>query len=707
MKRTLRIDIETFSSYDLPKVGVYRYVEAPDFEVMLFGYKWTGTKVPFPTACLDWLSGRLSYKYGKAEVQAHVKRCLDSLADEPTGDICKAYPPSLIRALVDPEVIKTAFNANFERTCLAEWLGVPMPPEQWRCTMVKSLYCGLPGDLFRVGQVLKTSTQKMAGGKALIHYFCKPCKPTKKNGQRTRNYPQHDPEKWALFRDVYCPADVDTEEAIDQRVSKVEMPEVEWRAWAQDQRINDRGIPVNTTLVESATKIGVDVKNSLLQRARDLTGIQNPNSVQQLVKWLNEEIEPLATGVPAVAALNKKTLPIIENLVLPDSKAAQLLDLRKRLAKASVSKYDAALRSTCKDGRLRGAVQFYGANRTGRWAGRLVQVHNMVVQKYSLFGATKKGEGADMLDLARDLVINTGDYRAVEMLYDDPMMVLSQLCRTMFEAPKHKVFGPVDFSAIEARGLAWKAKEQWRLDVFNGDGRIYEASAARMFKVPLASITKHSPYRAKGKVAELALGYGGGEGALINMGALEMGLTLQELDPLKVLWRSENRRITKLWWDVGDAAMLCVRTGKRQDAHGIGFRMHCGMLLMRLDSGRELCYVRPLIEDGYYGDEVTYEGMDQVTKQWVRMSSYGPKWIENWDQAFCRDLLRDKMLRMEECGLGEYIAFHVHDEVVPELPDPKILSKIEAIFAEPVPWALGMPLRGDGYITPYYVKEDD
>lgn len=692
--KKLRIDLETYSSVDLKKCGVYRYSEARDFQVLLFGYKWIETGFnPTPSRALEWVH------YDRDTMRAYAKRCLDPLDDLDGVDrqLLARVPPHLIQALVDPTVVKIAFNASFERVCLSALLGIYLDPAQWRCTMVKSLYCGLPGDLARVGQVLRARVQKDRVGFSLIRYFCMPCKPTKKNGMRTRNMPWHDPEKWELFKQYNC-TDIDSEEAIDERVSKIEMPEIEWRAYAQDQRMNDRGIPVNKRLVEAAIKVGNEAKLRLNGEIKRITGVTNANSVKQLVAWLNEEIPEFRPGVPAVSSLNKKTIPLLQNMVDPDSKAERLLQLRTRVAKASVAKYDAALRSICSDNRLRGAGQFYGANRTGRWAARLVQYQNMIKTDYSLLPD---------LDAAREVLINTADYDVIERLWDDPMMVLAQLTRSMFECTDGRQFCPIDFKAIEARALAWKAKEKWRLDVFNGDGRIYEASAARMFKIPLSSITKGSPYRAKGKVAELALGYGGGEGALVNMGALEMGIPYQDLDPLKVLWRQENQRIVKLWWDVGDAAMACVRTGKRQDVHGIGFRMHLNCLLMRLDSGRELVYVKPRIEEGNFGDEVTYEGMDQTTKQWVRINSYGPKWIENWDQAFCRDLLRDKLLMMEEQGLDEYIDFTVHDEVVPEIDDPNIKGKLEKIFSAPVSWAPGMPLAGDAYLTPYYIKEDD
>lgn len=711
---TLRVDIETFSSYELKKVGVYRYVEAPDFAVMLFGYKRPGQ----PTVVLDW-SGLERW-----ELQAYVADALkigSEMAAARHRDVAAVFPADVLRDLLDNSKAKHAFNANFERTCLAKFLGVPMPPEAWRCTMVHALYCGLPGDLARVGLVLKAKIQKKEGGAALITYFCKPCKPTKRNGGRTRNLPHHDPAKWSQFV-TYCGVDVDSEEAIALRLVKIPLPAQEQRAWELDQRINDRGVAVDRRMAAGAVAIDNVVKTRLLKEAAEITGLSNPNSMEQLKGWLNSEVFD-ELGMP-ITSLDKKALPGILLHVESGSIVDRVLEIRRMTSKSSVSKYLAALTALCADGRLRGMLQFYGANRTGRWAARLVQIHNLVKNDYSL---------VPDFDVVRE-IISQGDADMLELLFGDALLALSQCVRCMFIAPQAKlpvqrteaqlewiddcvfppspratrVLGPVDFSAIEARALAWKAKEEWRLEVFRTHGRIYEASASTMFGIPLDKIKKGSPERQKGKVAELALGYGGGEGALVQMGALEMGLTLEELDPLKHAWRAANRKITKLWWDVGDAAMACVKTGRRTEAHGISFRIHARVLCMRLDSGRELCYIRPMIEEGKYGDNITYEGMDQVTKQWTRIFTYGPKLIENWDQAFCRDLLLEKMLAMEEAGLGDLIAFHVHDEVVPEVEiGSNTLGKIERIFAAPVRWAPGMPLRGDGYLTPFYVKEND
>lgn len=696
--KNLRVDIETFSSFDLPKVGVYRYAEAPDFEVMLFGYQIDDE----PVRCID-------LTLPDPETGVYLR---DLFLDPLTGKqaprweidqmIARMLPEEVLWAMTSPEVMKHAWNANFERVCLRKFFYESMDPAQWRCSMVSALYCGLPGKLEDAGRVLNAKIQKDPVGRALINYFCKPCKPTKKNGHRTRNLPHHDPERWALFRDVYCPKDVASERALADRFAKSPVPEIEWHYWALNQTMNDKGTLVDRPLIAQAIKADNIAKQHLTEEAIQLTGLTNPNSVEQLKGWLTKELDDDLYLLPKgeITQLTKKTIPQIIQIT-DDAAVQRVLELRLELGRASVKKYTAMDRAVCDDGRIRGIQQFYGANRTGRDAGRIVQFQNMASNKL------------EDLNLCRELLLS-GDFDLMEAFFGSISFPLSQLVRTALIAKYQHVFAPVDFSAIEARGLAWVANEEWRMEVFRTHGQIYEASASQMFKVPWSEFQayidrgKKHPLRQKGKIAELALGYWGGTGALITMGALEMGLTLEELQPLVDRFREANPNIKKFTYAMGDAALKCVRTGQRVDVDkGIRFRIHAGMLLMRLQSGRELHYVKPGIEyeDGF-GDGVTYWGVDQKTRQWCKLRGYGGKWVENWDQAFCRDLLYYKLARLEDEGLHDYVNFHVHDEVVPEIPPGKgIRQKIERVFGESVPWAPGMPLRGDGFETPYYQKD--
>lgn len=574
----LSVDIETFSSIDLTKCGVYAYTEAPDFEILLFGYAFDDE----PIRVID----------------------INLNTDE-------LLPDYVYDALINPDVIKTAFNANFERICIAKHFGLEMPPEQWRCSSVLALTLGLPTKLEEVAKVMKLQQQKDTAGKNLIRYFSIPCKPTKANGQRTRNRPEHAPEKWAQFK-AYCAQDVEVERTIRKTLERFPVLPVEQKLWCLDQRINDGGIRVDPNLVTHAIACDTAYQERRVEEAARLTGLDNPKSVAQLKAWL------LETEGLEVESLNKETVP--ELLKQAESETVKrVLGLRQEMAKTSVKKYQAMDRARCKDDRIRGLLQFYGANRTGRWAGRLVQVQNLPQNKLK------------DLDLARQLLAG-GEYDTLELLFESVPGVLSQLIRTAFiPSPGHR-FIVADFSAIEARVIAWLAGEKWRLDVFNTHGKIYEASASAMFKVPIEEITKGNPLRQKGKIAELALGYQGGKGALITMGALNMGLDEEELPGLVTSWRKANPAIVQFWWDVEKAAIEAVREKKAvQLHHGLVFSYESGILFIRLPSGRRLAYVRPKIQTNEHFDKpsLTYEGVEQGKKQWGRLYTYGGKLVEN------------------------------------------------------------------------------
>ena len=667
----LRIDIETYSSVDLKKAGMHRYVESPDFEVLLFGYAFNEK----PVQVVD-------------------------LAQR------EALPDRVQRALWDPAVRKTAYNAAFETTCLSRHFGRPMDITQWECTSVHALYLGLPGNLADVGRVvgLAADQQKKSSGWALIRYFCLPCKPTKSNGGRTRNRPHHDPAKWDLFKE-YCAGDVVAEREIARKIDKFPVPAQEWKLWHLDQRMMNTGVLVDRELVQSAIECDTIVREKLTQEAMQLTGLSNPNSRAQLLAWLQEEEDE------EISDLTKKTVPkLLENT---DSDVVRrVLELRQELAKTSVSKYRAMERVACSDDAVRGLTQFYGANRTGRWAGRLVQVQNLPQNKLK------------DLYIAREL-IKARDLTAVEMLFGSVADTLSQLIRTAFVARPGKRFVPVDFSAIEARVVAWLAWCEWRLEVFKTHGKIYEASAEQMFKLPPGSVTKKSPYRQRGKVAELALGYQGGAGALKTMGALEMGVPEEELEPIKQAWRDANPEVVDLWYALEGAAKDAVR--RKSDVHMyiagrramLSFVCESGFLFIKLPSGRRLAYVKPRIqgEDLYRekadgsryvvasAGSLTYEGMDQKTKQWTRLPTYGGKLLENITQAIARDCLAEAMLAIDKAGFTQL--FTVHDEIIVESDQPDALKAVEEIMGRPIPWAPGLPLRGDGFETPYYMKEID
>ena len=643
--RTLSIDIETYSSVDLAKSGVYRYAEAPDFEILLFGYSVDAG----PVQVVDFACG-------------------------------EKIPKEIQQAILDNNVTKWAFNAQFERICLSKYFGIHLAPDSWRCTMVWSAYLGLPLSLEGAAIVTGADKKKLTKGKELIRYFSVPCKPTVTNGGRTRNLPEHAPEKWNSFK-AYNLRDVEVELSIQEKLQKFPMPEEEWNNYILDQQINDRGIQLDLELVKKAIQCDEKVREELTSRLKELTDLDNPNSVVQMKSWLSEKgLETDSLDKASVKALLKEAP---EHL-------SEVLELRQLLAKSSVKKYTAMENAVCTDGRARGLLQFYGANRTGRFAGRLIQVQNLPQNHLS------------DLEQARRLV-RGGHFDALEILYDSIPGVLSELIRTAFVPKKGYKFIVADFSAIEARVIAWLAGETWRNEVFATHGKIYEASASQMFKVPLEEVTKGSPLRQKGKIAELALGYGGSVGALKAMGALDMGLTEEELKPLVYAWRNANPNIVRLWWDVDRAVKEAVTERCRTETHRIRFEYRSGMLLIWLPSGRQLTYVKPRIGINSFGSEaVTYEGVG-ATKKWERIESYGPKFVENIVQAISRDLLCHSMRNLDESGLN--IVMHVHDEVVLEVPLEICVQDVCVLMGQVPPWAHGLLLRADGFECDFYKKD--
>jgi DNA polymerase len=644
--RTLALDLETFSSVNLIKAGVYAYTSATDFEILLF-----------------------AYAFDDEEVQ---------LIDLVQGERVSA---EILKALTDDTITKTAFNANFERTALSKYFGIKLHPDAWQCTAVQSAMLGLPLSLEGVGAVLGLEKQKLKEGKDLIRYFCSPCKPAKTNDNRTRNLPCHALEKWEQFKG-YCKRDVEVERDIRKKLMKYPIRGHEQKLYILDQEINDRGILIDTQLVQQAIACDIEHKADTFTQAQRLTGLDNPNSVAQLKVWLLEnDVE--------VESLSKKAVTdLIQNT---DGEIEKLLNCRLQLSKTSIKKYEAIERAICPDNRVRGLLQFYGANRTGRWAGRLVQVHNLPQNHLK------------DLTLVRELV-KQGRFSEIELYFDSVSVVLSELIRTAFIPDKGYRFMVADFSAIEARVIAWLAGEEWRMEVFKSHGKIYEASASQMFKVPIEDITKGSPLRQKGKVAELALGYGGSVGALTAMGALEMGLTEEELRPLVMSWRSANPNITKLWWDVDKAALKAVKETTTQILGKLTFQYASGILFITLPSGRKLSYIKPRLEINQYGREgITYEGIGE-SKRWCRIETYGPKLVENIVQAIARDLLGEAMLAVNNAGYS--IIMHVHDEIIIEETIEKgSLQEVCDIMAIAPSWADGLPLRADGFECEYYKKD--
>ncbi|MBS1988737.1 DNA polymerase [Candidatus Dependentiae bacterium] len=649
--RNLSIDIETYSSTDLSNCGVYKYVEAPDFEILLFAYAFDNE----PVQLVDLASG-------------------------------EQLPADVLAALTDPNVKKTAHNANFERTCIAAFFGITLLAEQWECTMVKSAMLGLPMSLEHVAKALRLEQEK-GNGKALIRFFSLPCKPTKANGMRYRNLPHHEPAKWQDFRN-YCVQDVVVERSIRNKISFFTIPPQEKKLWELDQRINDEGVLLDPVFIGKAIEIDTVQRTKLTEEAIRLTGLDNPNSAAQLKQWIGDE-----TG-GNVASLTKEVVPLLLEQVGSDD-VKRVLQIRQELAKTSVKKYEAMLDYICLDNRVRGLIQFYGAGRTGRFAGRGIQVHNL---------PRMEDDFIKSLDVARSLVL-MGDAEIVEMIFGNVPDTLSQLIRTAFIAPEGSRFIVSDFSAIEARVIAWLAGEVWRLGVFRTHGKIYEASAAQMFKVPIESIKKGSPLRQKGKVAELALGYQGGPNALIKMGALKMGLVEEELPKLVKMWRNANRNIVSYWDAVGNAAIEAVDSGEPQlIKHGIRFFVEKDILFIELPSKRRLAYMSPRLVPGKYGPVLVFMGMNQTTKQWGLQETYGGKLVENIVQAVARDCLAEAMLRLDAAGYK--LVMHVHDEVVLEMPYGKgSTEEVNHIMSQPMPWAKDLPLTADSYETVYYKKD--
>ena len=645
--QTLSIDLETYSDQPLAKTGVYRYVESPDFEILLFAYSVDGGSVQQ----IDLACG-------------------------------EKIPPAILAALEDDKVIKWAFNANFERICLSRFLGYPtgdyLEPDSWRCSMVWAAYMGLPLSLEGAGAVLGLEKQKLAEGKDLIKYFCQPCAPTKSNGLRTRNLPKHAPDKWLTFK-KYNIRDVETEMSIQARLLKYPVPDSVWEEYRLDQEINDRGVGLDMELVRQAIQMDGRSRSELTQAMKELTSLDNPNSVQQMKQWLADNgVETDTLGKKAVAEL-LKTAP---------QQLQKVLTLRQQLAKSSVKKYQAMETAVCADGRARGMFQFYGANRTGRWAGRIIQMQNLPQNHL------------DDLSEARGLV-RAGGFDALEMLYEDVPDTLSQLIRTAFVPQENRKFIVADFSAIEARVIAWLAGEKWRQDVFAQGKDIYCASASQMFGVPVEKHGVNGHLRQKGKIAELALGYGGSVGALKAMGALEMGLHEYELPALVSAWRQANPKIVQFWWAVDHAVMDAVTRKTTTKTHGIIFSARNGMLFITLPSGRSLAYVKPKIgENRFGGDCITYEGVGG-TKKWERIDSYGPKFVENIVQATSRDILCYAMQTLRCCS----IVMHIHDEVVIEADRRMSLQAVCDQMGRTPPWAKGLQLRADGYETDFYKKD--
>lgn len=645
--KTLSIDIETYSDIPLQKTGVYRYCESPNFEILLFGYSIDSG----PVQVVDLACGE------------HI-------------------PKEVLAALEDDSIIKWAFNAAFERVCLSRYLGYPtgeyLDPESWHCSMVWAATMGLPLSLEGVGAVLGLEKQKLTEGKELIKYFCQPCLPTKANGQRTRNRPFHAPDKWELFK-RYNARDVEAEMGIQQKLSKFPVLPQVWEEYDIDQEINDRGVRIDMELVEQAIQMDARSRQELTDAMKRMTALENPNSVQQMKQWLSDNgVETDSLGKKVVAELLKTAPPEL----------AEVLTLRQQLAKSSVRKYQAMEKTVCSDKRARGMFMFYGANRTGRFSGRNIQLQNL-----------PQNHLPDLAE-ARALV-RSGDFDAVELLYEDVPDTLSQLIRTAFIPRDGAQFLVADFSAIEARVIAWFAGETWRQEVFSTGGDIYCASASQMFKVPVEKHGINGHLRQKGKIAELALGYGGSVGALKAMGALEMGLTEEELPQLVDAWRQSNPNIVKFWWAVDRAVMEAVRYKHTTTDYGLTFSCRSGMLFITLPSGRKLAYVKPKVGTNKFGGEcITYEGIGS-TKKWERLDSYGPKFVENIVQATARDILCYAMRTLRCCS----IVMHIHDELVIETDPRMSLEAVCEQMGRTPPWAKGLLLRADGYATPFYKKD--
>lgn len=658
MHRVMGVDIETYSSVDLAKAGVYAYTEAPDFDILLIGYKYDD------------------------EEEVHV---IDTM------EIDRDFDEELYefkQSLTDPDIIKTAFNANFERTCLAKWTVEAMPPEQWRCTMIKGLTLGLPGNLADVGKALGLPEDKLKDpqGKALIQFFSKPCKPTRANGMRTRNLPEHDPEKWRLFKG-YNRQDVVTEQEILAKLSIYETTREEQELWNLDQKMNDNGVKLDIPMVEKIVDYDTKRRQELQEEAQEITGLSNPNSLAQLKGWLDKQGMPMTsvTKDTIAAALQLKYIP--ENV-------RRMLEIRTALGKTSVAKYSAMLTAVCKDHRLRGILQFYGANRSGRWAGRIVQTHNLA--KNSL----------PDLDLARELAA-AGDFDTLQTLFGETAFVFSELIRTAFIPSDGCRFVVSDFAAIEARVISWISNEEWRLDAFRAGKDIYCETASQMYHVPVVKHGENGHLRAKGKVAELACGYQGGVGAMKRMDK-EGAIPEEELQAVVDQWRAANPKVVKLWRTCELAAKTAIQEHRTvRIAHGIAFSYINGNLFIKLPSGRKLCYwdTRLKMDPRDGRDHIVYMGVNQETKQWGETETYGGKLVENIVQATARDCLAVAMTRVSAKGYN--IVMHVHDEMIVDVPreDKEAPEVIDSIMGESIDWAPGLPLRGDTYETDFYKKD--
>ncbi len=658
MAKNLFIDVETYSSVDIKESGAYKYIESPDFEILILGYALDNGPV-----------------------------CIVDLAQG------EEFPEEFEEALLDPECTKVAHNAVFERLCFRR-VGYNVPPEQWYCTSVKAAYCGLPLSLDGVSKVLNLADKKLDTGKALIKYFSCPCKATRVNGMRTRNYPWHAPEKWEMYKE-YNRYDVLAEREIFFKLEHHTIPNIEREMYVLDQNINDRGIMVDMELAESAISVDNTYTALLIQQAQQLTGLENPNSPTQIRQWIEKK-----TG-HAVLSLSKETMPDLMKEFAEYPDVIELLNIRKKLSKTSIKKYYAMLNCAMKDNRVRGTFQFYGANRTGRWAGRLLQLQNLSKNHVS------------HIEVPREL-IRERDWESVEMMYDDVADILSQLVRTALIASPGKVFSVADFSAIEARVISWLANEKWRMEVFRGDGKIYEATGAKMFNVPIESITKGSVLRDKSKISELALGYEGSLGALKRMGGERMGLSDTEMMSLVRKWRMANPAIVDMWHEIDEASKEAVRYQRPVSCtcRNIIFDCDGEFMTVQLPSGRKLFYYGPKFKDKKIGKSTTpirvlcYEGVVQETKQWGEIDTYGGKLTENIVQAIARDLLGSSMLQLEAAGY--HPVCHIHDECLVEVPEDnaqECYKEMAHIMETPPTWASDFPLRADGYTTPFYLKD--
>ena len=660
---TLNIDLETYSSVDIKKAGAWKYIDSPDFEILLFSYSLDGATP-------------VNVDFAQGEV----------------------LPPQIAELITSPDCIKRAWNAAFEWGCLSKYIGKPLPPEQWRCTMVHSLYAGYPASLDAAGRALglPEDKRKLNTGKALIRYFCVPCKPTKTNGMRTRNYPHHDPDRWKLFRE-YNDGDVITESEIGKRLENIAVPDFVQKEWETDLMINYRGVAVDLDMVHGALEIGAAVKQRLTHEAINISGLANPNSISQLSSWLEAETET------EIASLNKETVSMMLAREDNSQEVQRMLEIRQELGKTSTKKYDAIDTAICSDGRVRGLLQFYGANRTGRWAGRLVQVQNLP-RTYT-----------EPLELAREIVKGRKE-DALRFIYGSVPDTLSQLIRTAFVAAPGHCFIDADFSAIEARVISWLAGEEWRLEVFRTHGKIYEASASQMFGVPLELIKKGNPeyaLRQRGKVAELALGYQGGVPAMRQMdtGHQLDDLTDDEVKDIVTRWRATNKRIKDLWYKVDGAAVQVVQNGGSVGVNGLiisrefDYAQNRDYMTILLPSGRKLFYIDPQIGSNKWDSpSLSYMGMDQTTKRWKRIETYGGKLVENIVQAIARDCLALSIERLKAAGYN--VVFHIHDEVVIECEKDKAsLDDVVRIMSEPIPWALDLPLGADGWIGEFFKKD--